>query len=355
VPTTSLRLGLVVAMMPSRAIEPVPLLSDDPAVLRFLATYLQVDPGVAHVEFLAGGVSSAVVRVSVDGACFVIKQALPQLRVELTWLSRPERSGIEARCAEVLARLVPGSVPAVLRVVPEVHAFVMECAPAGSETWKAYLMHGAVDLETARAAGQLLGRIHTTTAGVPTLEAEFADTSFFTELRIEPYLYHAAGRHPELATRLAALGQQVGEPGICLVHGDYSPKNILVTPGGRLLLLDHEVAHWGQPAFDVAFVVSHLCLKALHFRGSFRHLEAARVLLEAYRAGSSVADAATGALCGGLLAALMLARVDGKSPVEYLSDGDKELVRGLAGRILPQPAATPDAVLAAVHEVGARA
>jgi len=342
-------------MMPSRAIAHVPLLSDVPAVLGFLATYLQVDPGVAQVEFLTGGVSSAVVRVSVGGGCFVIKQALPQLRVEHTWLSRPERSGIEARCAEVLGRLVPGSVPAVLRVVPEVHAFVMECAPVGSETWKAELMDGAVDLGTARAAGQLLGRIHATTAGDPTLEAEFADTSFFTELRIEPYLHHAAARHPELATRLAALGQQLGEPGICLVHGDYSPKNILVTPGGRLLLLDHEVAHWGQPAFDVAFVVSHLCLKAVHFRGSVRHLDAARVLLEAYRAESSVVDAATGTLCGGLLAALMLARVDGKSPVEYLSDGDKELVRDLAGRILREPAATPEAVLAAVHEVTAGA
>ena len=342
-------------MMPSGPAGTAPLLSDDPAVREFLATYLDVDAAVARIEFLSGGVSSAVAQVVVGGDCFVIKQALPQLRVAATWLSRPERSGIEARCAEVLERLVPGSVPRVVRVVPEAHAFVMECAPAGSETWKAHLMRGEVGLDVAQAAGLLLGRIHTTTAGVPALASEFADTSFFTELRIEPYLHHTASRHPELARELGTLGDWLSGPGICLVHGDYSPKNILVTPAGDLLLLDHEVAHWGQPAFDVAFALSHLCLKAIHFRGSRPYLEAATTFLDAYRASSSVADVATGAPCGELLAGLVLARVDGKSPVEYVAGDDKRVARVLAGRILRDPAATPEAVLAAVREVAADA
>jgi aminoglycoside phosphotransferase (APT) family kinase protein len=335
-------------MMPNGSIRTAPLLSDAPAVRGFLASYLQVDPAVVQVEFLPGGVSSAVVRVVSGGDCFVIKQALPQLRVVATWMSRPERSGIEARCAEVLGRLVPGSVPRVLRVVSEAHAFVMECAPAGSETWKAHLMRGVVDVEMARAAGVLLGRIHSTTAGAPGLASEFGDTSFFMELRIEPYLHHAALRHPELATQLGGLANRLNEPGICLVHGDYSPKNLLVTPGGGLLLLDHEVAHWGQPSFDVAFALSHLCLKTIRFRGAGEYLHAAMAFLEAYRAASSVAEAATGTLCGGLLAGLMLARVDGKSPVEYLAEGDKDLVRALTGRILRDPAAVPETVLATV-------
>ena len=104
------------------------LLVDEPAARSFIAASLGMDPGTASIEFLSGGVSSAVVRVVADGDCFVVKQALPRLRVEAIWLSRPERSGIEARCAGVLDRLVPGSVPRVMRVVPEAHAFVMECA-----------------------------------------------------------------------------------------------------------------------------------------------------------------------------------------------------------------------------------
>ena len=329
---------------------PVRLLTDEAAVQVFLTTSMGMDPTVASIEFLSGGVSSAVVRVASDRDCFVVKQALPQLRVEATWTSRPERSGIEARCAETLERLVPGSVPRVLRVVPEAHAFAMECAPAGSETWKTHLMRGDVDLGTARAAGTLLGRIHSTTAEVPALAREFADRSFFVELRLEPYFDHTSLRHPELARSLTALGARLGEPGICLVHGDYSPKNLLVTPEGRLLLLDHEVAHWGQPSFDVAFALSHLCLKALRFR-SGQHLAAATAFLTGYREASSVEADATGAPWGGLLAGLMLARVDGKSPVEYLSDADKDLVRGLAARILAGEPAALDTTLDAVREV----
>jgi aminoglycoside phosphotransferase (APT) family kinase protein len=342
-------------MPPPAQSESAQLLSNAEAVRAFLMAPLGLDPAGAQIEFLSGGVSSTVVRVVVGSHCFVIKQALPRLRVEATWLSRPERSGIEARFAEVLTRLVPGSVPRVLRVVSDSHAFVMECAPVGSETWKEHLMRGTVDLETAGAAGALLARIHTRTAASPWLASEFADQSFFTELRLEPYLHHTASQHPDLARELDALVDGLRVPGTCLVHGDYSPKNLLVTPVGDLLILDHEVAHWGQPAFDVAFALSHLCLKSVRFRGAGLHGQAATAFLTAYRATSSVADAATGALCGRLLAGLMLARVDGKSPVEYLTEEDKVIVRRLAGRALRERAADPDAVLGAVRRVVADA
>jgi aminoglycoside phosphotransferase (APT) family kinase protein len=122
-----------------------------------------------------------------------------------------------------------------------------------------------------------------------------------------------------------------------------------------VILLDHEVAHWGQPAFDVAFVLSHLCLKHVHFRGAGRHLAAAADLLAAYRAASSVADAATGVLGARLLAGLMLARVDGKSPVEYLTGEDQQLVRALAGGVLRERAPTFEGVFEAVRRAGAGA
>ncbi len=309
------------------------------------------NPGTASIEFLSGGVSSAVVRVVAGGDCFVVKQALPRLRVEAIWLSRPERSGIEARCAGVLDRTVPGSVPRVLRVVPEAHAFVMECAPEGSETWKSILMRGVVDLAMARKAGVLLGRIHATTAMEPALAAEFADTSFFTELRVEPYLHEAAARHPGLAAENPRAEHQALRARSVSRPWRLQPEEHARDAGRPSAAPDHEVAHWGQPAFDVAFALSHLCLKAVRFRGRAPYLEAANTFLAAYRGTSSVADVATGTLCGGLLAGLMLARVDGKSPVEYLADDDKSTVRMLAGRILRDPGAFPDTVLDEVRRV----
>lgn len=331
------------------------LLSDESAVRAFLAGSLGMDAAGAEIEFLTGGVSSVVARVVTDGGCFVIKQALPQLRAQVTWLSRPERSVIEARCAEVLSRLMPGSVLDVLHVDRDENLFTMQCAPEGSWTWKMDLMRGDVRPGVAWAAGTLLGQIHSRTAASAELASAFADRSFFSELRLQPYLHHAASRHPDLAGELSWLADRLWEPGICLVHGDYSPKNLLVTPTGGLILLDHEVAHWGQPAFDVAFVLSHLCLKSVHFRGVGDHLTAAADLLAAYRETSAVADAATGVLGARLLAGLMLARVDGKSPVEYLTNEDNEIVRALAARALRDGDADFGGVFDAVQRATASA
>jgi aminoglycoside phosphotransferase (APT) family kinase protein len=331
----------------------VRLLASEAAVRDFLAGPLGMDPADARIEFLTGGVSSTVIRVVVDGDCFVIKQALPQLRAGEAWFSRPERSAIEARGAEVLARIVPGSVLPVLRVVPEANAFTMACAPTGSDTWKADLVRGAVRPEVAQAVGELLGHVHARSAAMPDLATAFADRSFFTELRLEPYLSHTAIRHPDLVDELTWLSDRLLDPGICLVHGDYSPKNLLVTPVGGLLLLDHEVAHWGQPAFDVGFVLAHLCLKGIHFR-RVAYIDAAADLLAAYRGTSTVADAATGTLGARTLAGLMLARVDGKSRVEYLAGDDDDVVRALAGRMLRERVTDLDAVFDAAREASAR-
>ena len=330
--------------------DPNALLVNADAVRAFLAMHVAGDWTSAPLEFLSGGVSSAVVRVRMGSSCFVIKQALPQLRVEARWLSRRERSGVEARCAAVLEEITPGSVPHVILVVPEAHAFIMECAPPDAELWKARLMRGEIDLAIARAAGDLLGRIHAATAQSPVLAADFADRSFLDELRVEPYFGHTARLHPELRKEIRELTARLREPGRCLVHGDYSPKNLLVASGERLILLDHEVAHWGQPAFDVSFALTHLCLKAVHFRMK-AYIDAATAFLDAYCQRSTLSDEAAGHLGGALLGGLLLARVDGKSPVEYLTDAERALIRRLAASILRDQAADPAKVLRDVAEV----
>lgn len=301
-----------------------------------LAEELAIDPSTAAVEVLAGGVSSVVVRISYDGGCLVLKQALSRLRVDAAWHARPERSLVEARCGVALDRLVPGSVPRILRVLPRRHAVVMACAPPGARTWKSELMAGRVDLATAAAVGRLLAEIHTRSAPSPALAREFADRSFFEELRIEPFFLQAVALHPGLRHRIdEELVTALQQPGSCLVHGDFSPKNLLVTEPSHVMLIDHEVAHWGHPAFDVAFVLAHLALKAIHFR-SPAYVEAAEALLATYRDASSLADAAAGELGGALMAGVLLARVDGKSPVEYLVGEERDIVRDLAAGALTE-------------------
>lgn len=313
------------------------LASDRKAILGFLRVHgLCAADDTPRLVALNGGVSSLVVRADAPGACVVVKQALPRLRVQQDWRARVERSAIEARCAQTLADLIPGAVPEILAVDEQHHRFAMRCAPEGSDTWKTHLMAGRVDLDTAARAGTLLGLIHARSAARPALSHEFDDRSFFEDLRVDPYLRAVARRHPAMGPLVETVIGGMETTRLCLVHGDYSPKNMLVGPTGQLLLIDHEVAHWGDPAFDIAFALSHLCLKAIKFpQRAQAYLRAASHFSSAYAVEDAPGGPDTWQRSVSLLGALLLARVDGKSPAEYLvTQDEKQRARHAGSEVL---------------------
>jgi 5-methylthioribose kinase len=310
-----------------------------------VADYLQ-DVGIlptgkqAKVEQLAGGVSSAVHRVTWDSRAVVVKQALPKLRVTDEWTSRVERSATEARAARVLERLLPpGAILPPLYVDERRCLFVMLSAPLAAETWKALLMRGELSSISARAVGEMLGHLHARSRLEPGLAEEFADRQDFVALRVDPYLHVTAERRPHIATAIEGHTARMMSVRECLVHGDYSPKNLLVEPDhpAAMILLDHEVCHWGDPTFDLAFCLTHLHLKACTFpERTSDFLNLAEIFWTAY--GAAAAPGRPLELerdTVGMLGCLLAARVDGKSPVEYLTtESLRQRVRRLADAVL---------------------
>ena len=306
---------------------------------------------VIAVEPLGGGISNDVWRATWDGGCLVAKQALPFLRVAEVWAYDVGRSGVEHRALSAINRLVgAGAAPEVLHADDAGHWFAMTCAPSGGAQWKERLLAGDVDLRDGYRAGDLLGRIHAASAADPGVALEFADQTTMVQGRIDPYHRFTAERHPELAPLIEAEVERLLATRRALVLGDYAPKNLIAYPD-RMLVLDVEVAHWGDPVFDVAFCVNHLCLKALHLPKHRALLCAtARGLVGAYAeaAPALVDDPGTIAELG----ILMVARVDGKSPAEYLDDRSRPLARAIGVSLLTDPPATVHDAIGRV-EVGA--
>lgn len=300
-------------------------------------------PGEApRAQALAGGVSSDIWRVDLARGPVCVKRALPRLRVAQLWEAPVERNRYEYEWFRVAGAAAPGAVPRVLARAEG--AFVMEhLDPARHPVWKALLRDGHADVQFAAQVGHALARIHAATTGTAAL---FPTDSIFHAIRLEPYLLATAGRHPALAARLEALAQRTAATKVCLVHGDVSPKNILAGPQGPVFL-DAECAWYGDPAFDLAFCLNHLLLKCLwvpQARDGF--LRCFATLSDAYLEGAPFEGVEQRAAT--LLPALLLARVDGKSPVEYLTDeGQKALVRKVASALLHGPIPT-------LTEIGAR-
>jgi aminoglycoside phosphotransferase (APT) family kinase protein len=287
---------------------------------------------------LSGGVSSDIWRVDLAGGSVCVKRALPRLRVQQTWEAPVERNAYEYEWFRAAAAAVPQAVPRML--ARGRGAFAMEYLPPERyPVWKGLLRDGHAEPAFAAAVGALLARIHAATAGDAAIAARFPTDGLFHALRLDPYLVATAARHPSLRGQLESLVKATAENHRCLVHGDVSPKNILAGPHGPVFL-DAECAWYGDPAFDVAFCLNHLLLKCLWNRpaapGFLRCFES---LFDAYARG--VTWEGTGPLerrVARLLPGLLLARVDGKSPVEYLTDeGDKETARRVAVSLLEEP------------------
>jgi len=280
---------------------------------------------------LTGGVSSDIQLARTRRGPVVLKRALERLKVAADWRAPQSRIASEAAWLEYAASVVPGCCPSVLAFDAESYTMALEYLdPATHGNWKADLLAGRIDAGFAASVGDALGRIHAASAADPGLAERFDNAELFESLRVEPYLVRTAAAVPEAADALRAIAADLRATRVALVHGDVSPKNILT--GERPVILDAECATWSDPAFDAAFCLTHLVLKRIHLPAHADQLVAAASAFRATylaRVDWEPVDAAA-ARIDRLLPALLLARVAGASPVEYLDDAERKTVRAIA-------------------------
>jgi aminoglycoside phosphotransferase (APT) family kinase protein len=292
---------------------------------------------------LTGGVSSDIWLIQTPQGPVCAKRALAKLRVAADWRAPIERNRYEARWMRVASEARAGCAPRVLGQHPALGVLVMNyLSPAQYGLWKHRLRDGQADVATARQVGTVLGEIHSHSARRPELAAEFDTDRIFFDIRLEPYLLATARQHPDLASRLEHLVDATRSHRVALVHGDVSPKNILNGADGPVFL-DAECAWWGDPAFDIAFCLNHLLLKCLWTPAAIpAFLASFDALSEAYlQAVDWEPSIALEQRAAALLPGLFLARIDGKSPVEYvIEEAQREQVRRVARELLKQPVAS---------------
>ncbi len=301
-----------------------------------------------EITLLTGGVSSSIFQVRLKAGDYCVKQCLPKLKVQKEWYAPVERVFAEAAWLQIAATIVPRQVPSVLGVDHLRGAFVMEYLPPEHyRNWKTELLAGRVAHEHGTLMGNLLGKLHAATARDSTLATTFAHDANFYALRLEPYLVESARVHSDLAPQLMALVDTTQHRKLALVHGDVSPKNSLIGPEG-VVLLDAETAWYGDPAFDLAFLLNHLLLKAAHRPPlADRYFATFQAIVTAYFAHVSWEAIATfEQRAAALLPGLLLARIDGKSPVEYLDCATRDRVRAAARSLILAPSTTLATILA---------
>lgn len=297
-----------------------------------------------RVTELAGGVSNTVLLIETPMERLVLKQSLPQLRVDQQWLSDRSRIWREADALEAVAPYFPpGALPTVIFRDDDNYLFAMSAAAPESESWKSLLLRCECDRSTAERVGLLSAGLIRAGWQSRVMQSVFGDLTVFDQLRLDPYYRSVSARHPDLTGFFGPLVDSYPSRCCTLVHGDWSPKNFLVA-GEAVMAIDFEAIHFGDPAFDAAFLLNHLLLKSFHLPGC----------------AAAFADLAEGfwtVVTGEIppipdferrtiehLGALLLSRIDGKSPAEYIRDPDlKQRIRQFARDLILNP---PISVLA---------
>jgi aminoglycoside phosphotransferase (APT) family kinase protein len=332
-----------------------PIDIEDPAQLRAYLAARRVTRQSESIEItlLHGGVSNRTVHIQHGQSEMVLKQALPKLRVAVDWFSDPRRIHIEAQGLRALNALLPGSTPELIFEDPAQDLLAMRAVPKPHDNFKTLLLRGPPQPDRVRQFADLLADMHRRAFGSrDQLRSTFADRSFFESLRIEPYYQYTAEQVPQAASFLQSLIRTTRATSLTLVHGDYSPKNILIH-SGRLVLLDHEVIHWGDPAFDVGFSITHLLSKAHH---CIAHRDGLLHAAHAYwtRYDGQLGDVPWRKQLDRAGArhtmACLLARCRGRSPLEYLDEQKRAHQARIVLALLEHPPASLHTLIDAFAE-----
>jgi 5-methylthioribose kinase len=285
-----------------------------------------------RVEILTGGVSNTVLAISTTNRHLVLKQALPALKVAELWEADPRRAIVEADALDLLHSLNPEIVPKLVFVDPIRFVVIMERVPLSSRVWKSDLLEGIYRPQVAHTLGKTLSQWHNYGASNPVARKKFMEDTLFDQLRIDPFYRFVAAKNAKLQDSIQHLIAELESDKSTIVHGDFSPKNFMVTEDDHVYILDFEVMHVGNPVFDLAFILAHLLCKFIHAPNAKEAAELsniAKTFLNAYQEQTEISVSLV--LHTALIA---LARVEGKSPVNYLSTSEQEKIQLLTKKVL---------------------
>ena len=320
-------------------------LLDETTVVAYL-TNRGIISGPAEVEELTGGVSNVVLAVKAGAKDLVLKQALPQLKVAAVWKADQRRAIVEANGMKLLHSITPTSVPELIDFDPEDFTLTMERLPRECTVWKSDLLSGVIKPSIGADLGKILATWHNFGADSKESRDAYMEDSLFDQLRVTPFYRAVAKVNPALDARIQELITEISTLKITLVHGDFSPKNIMITGVNKPIVLDFEVMHTGNPVFDLGFVSAHLLCKYLRTEDPAHKnplRETALAFIDSYARACNIEVAKS---LPHHVAVIALARVEGVSPVNYLDEAGKARVQSVTKAALANPQITFEGLFA---------
>lgn len=311
-------------------------IEDSDSLLDYLRLTGRISQGEkCAVEKLSLGVSNKTQLLTREsGEQWVIKQSLHKLRVRQDWFSSRERIQIEYEGLKWLSKtLMPGNVPEPVFFDNANFILCMRAVPRPHDNLKLLILKREIDIILFKKLGEMLGVIHKEGKRSEETRTLFANRTFFTDLRIEPFYEFTGKRIPGLNDFFHELITQTLKVQETIVHGDFSPKNILVR-NGNVVLLDYEVMHYGDPAFDIGFFLCQMLSFTNHLPDVKEGLiNASLAFWSSYSTTVERISDVTEERAVRHTIGCLLARIKGRSPVDFLTDEEQQRQINISGKL----------------------
>lgn len=297
---------------------------------------------------------------SQTGRTVVIKHARPALERFPEYQTSTRRIVFEHLYYEIARRYDEDRVCPPIYYFDEAHRLLVLKDLGSAERLDDALLRGA-DLDPALTIlTRFLGLVHAATRDDDRLVERFRNDDIQRlhgdHIFKLPYQENDFPLPPEVADRARELRRSGAleetaarayhrylEPHGALVHGDVQPGNVLLRSSGPTLL-DAEIAHVGDPAFDVGTLLAHLWLARLVAPPRSPATDQASALWDAYTTASrtAVVPFADVARYAGLE---MMRRTIGAARVKAVESAEASLrAIDIAERLVQEPPKTPQEI-----------
>ena len=276
---------------------------------------------IIQYKKLTGGVSSEVYHVKTNKNNYCIKRSLKRLLVKKKWIANTNRIKFEYLWLKHCQNILKRNIPNTYEFNNKKKYIVMEYLKTSQyKTLKQLYFNKIININTIRSISKHLYKIHSNSSNYKTKKTFEGNYKNFYDLRLDPYFNEVGRVYPKYKGYIKKINENYIKHSNTLVHGDFSPKNILVGKN-KIIYLDAECCNFGDPVFDLVFFTNHLLIKSIFFKDKSQ--EFIKLYISFYREYlSNLSTKHFNSYIDRIIKMtpiMLLSRVDGKSPVEYIN------------------------------------
>ena len=271
---------------------------------------------------MEGGVSSEVYKVKTSNKTYCVKRSLAKLLVKKEWFADKKRLKYEYYWLKHCKKIIPNNIPNIITFSEKKDYLVLEFFDQNKfTTLKHLLFKKKINLNLIKNISKNLFKIHNKSKNTSIKKKFSKNFKNFYDLRLDAYFNEVKRVHPNLKNHINKINRNYIKNSTTLVHGDFSPKNIL-TDNRSIKFIDAETCNFGDPVFDVVFFNNHLLIKSIIIpEKKNEFLECYKLffntyikLLKGHEKFNFISR------CIDMIPIMLIARIDGKSPVEYVKE-----------------------------------